>query len=219
MPNRVPLHIEIDAVNSTLRLTTVIDAGPELAHGEPAPQIEPPIARRAHAAEQLMPIKGILTDAFENIDWLGLLRSWTVRALSLAAGILLWQLACAYKFDLFIRFDNVPSPLVVLSALIKHAHEPKFYINILVSIRRILISFVLATAIGISLGALMGRSRIARDVVVSYIEILRPIPAVAWIPLAILMWPTEESFDHLHHLPRSAVSDRAQYRARRRANP
>ena len=32
-----------------------------------------------------------------------------------------------------------------------------------------------------------------RDLIVPYIEILRPIPAVAWIPLAILMWPTEES--------------------------
>ena len=39
----------------------------------------------------------------------------------------------------------------------------------------------------------MGRSKIARDVVTPYIEVLRPIPAVAWIPLAILMWPTEES--------------------------
>ena len=29
--------------------------------------------------------------------------------------------------------------------------------------------------------------------VTPYIEVLRPIPAVAWIPLAILMWPTEES--------------------------
>jgi NitT/TauT family transport system permease protein len=39
----------------------------------------------------------------------------------------------------------------------------------------------------------MGRSRLARDFLTPYIELLRPIPAVAWIPLAILMWPTEES--------------------------
>jgi NitT/TauT family transport system permease protein len=39
----------------------------------------------------------------------------------------------------------------------------------------------------------MGRSKLARNLVIPYIEILRPIPAVAWIPLAILMWPTEES--------------------------
>ena len=38
----------------------------------------------------------------------------------------------------------------------------------------------------------MGRSRVIRDVVSPYIEILRPIPAVAWIPLSILLWPTEE---------------------------
>ena len=69
----------------------------------------------------------------------------------------------------------------------------KFYIHVGVSMQRILIGFALATALGICLGAIMGRSRIARDVVTPYIEILRPIPAVAWIPLAILMWPTEES--------------------------
>ncbi len=75
----------------------------------------------------------------------------------------------------------------------KHAHESKFYVHILISVERIMIGFVLATALGICLGVLMGRSRIIRNMVIPYIEILRPIPAVAWIPLAILMWPTEES--------------------------
>ena len=61
---------------------------------------------------------------------------------------MIWHLACAYKFNFFINFENVPSPLVVLSALIKHAHEPKFYIHIFVSIKRILIGFALATPSG-----------------------------------------------------------------------
>jgi NitT/TauT family transport system permease protein len=82
---------------------------------------------------------------------------------------------------------------VVLSAFIEQIHNSTFYIHILVSMQRILIGFALATAIGIVLGVMMGRSKIARDVVTPYIEVLRPIPAVAWIPLAILMWPTEES--------------------------
>jgi NitT/TauT family transport system permease protein len=122
-----------------------------------------------------------------------LARSWTLRLLSLTTGIVLWHLACLYKFHLFINFENVPAPLVVLSALIRHLHETKFYIHILVSIERILIGFALATVIGVTLGALMGRSKIVRDLIIPYIEIMRPIPAVAWIPLAILMWPTEES--------------------------
>jgi len=45
----------------------------------------------------------------------------------------------------------------------------------------------------VTIGVLVGRSRIARAAVLPYIEVIRPIPAVAWIPLAILMWPTEES--------------------------
>lgn len=128
----------------------------------------------------------------DNIDWSGLARSWAARLMSLAGGVLIWHFACAYKFQFFIKFENVPAPLVVLMALVKQAHETKFYIHIMVSMERILISFSLATFVGIVLGVLMGRSKLVRDLVVPYIEILRPIPAVAWIPLAILMWPTEE---------------------------
>jgi NitT/TauT family transport system permease protein len=128
-----------------------------------------------------------------NVDWASLSRSWSVRIVSLAVGVLLWHLACVYQFDILINFQNVPAPLTVAVAFIKHLQETKFYIHIGVSMERILIGFALATVIGIVLGVIMGRSKIARDVIIPYIEILRPIPAVAWIPLAILMWPTEES--------------------------
>jgi NitT/TauT family transport system permease protein len=132
-------------------------------------------------------------ETIENIDWASLTLSWTVRILSLAAGVAIWQWACDHKFHLFINFANVPSPRIVLSALIAHVHETRFYLHILASLERILIAFALASVFGILLGVVMGRSRIARDLVMPYIEIMRPIPAVAWIPLAILIWPTEES--------------------------
>lgn len=135
----------------------------------------------------------VAASSAEVSDWAAFMRSWAVRLLSLAIGVLIWHLACKYKFNFFINFENVPAPLVVLTAFLKHLHETKFYIHVLVSMERILIGFALATGIGIALGVVMGRSKIARDLVVPYIEILRPIPAVAWIPLAILMWPTEES--------------------------
>jgi NitT/TauT family transport system permease protein len=181
---------------STLALATEIEVGSEAkpAGGETeSTDTKPSVMESVNKVDARPPALTALADAFENVDLLGVARSWTLRVLSLVVGIVIWQLACAYKFNVFINFENVPSPLVVLSALIKHAQEAKFYLHILVSIRRILIGFVLATLIGISLGAVMGRSKIARDLVISYIEILRPIPAVAWIPLAILMWPTEES--------------------------
>jgi NitT/TauT family transport system permease protein len=179
--------------NSTLALVTDTAVDNDAAVKPASPIAGAPADNGVPRDRRPAQRNNVVANAFDNFDWRGLLRSWTVRTLALAAGLVIWQLACAYRLNFFVRFDNVPAPLVVLAALIKHAHEPKFYLHIAVSLRRIVFGFALATVIGICLGVLMGRLRIARDLVVPYIEILRPIPAVAWIPLAILMWPTEES--------------------------
>lgn len=120
-------------------------------------------------------------------------QSIVVGALSLCFGILLWHLATLYKFNFFINFENIPSPFKVASSFYVHLAEPVFYTHIFVSIRRILIAYGLAVLLGVVIGLVVGRSRLARAAVLPYIEVVRPIPAVAWIPLAILMWPTEES--------------------------
>jgi NitT/TauT family transport system permease protein len=120
-------------------------------------------------------------------------RSWLVRVLAVVVGLALWYWAARVKLDFYISFINIPSPVTVGEAWWRHFHELKFYIHIAVSMRRILIGYGLAAIVGIFLGLVMGRSRLARDFLIPYIELLRPIPAVAWIPLAILMWPTEES--------------------------
>ena len=112
---------------------------------------------------------------------------------SLAVGILFWHIATAINLDLYINFSNVPTPLTVFVAFIAHIQTSEFWIHIGVSMRRILISYSFAVVLGIGIGLVMGRSRIARAFIMPYIEVIRPIPAVAWIPLAILMWPTEES--------------------------
>ncbi len=123
----------------------------------------------------------------------GYAKSWGLRLVAILAGVALWHAAVAAHLDFYIRFDNVPSPLAVGTAFWRHLHEVKFYIHIGVSIERIITGYTLAAGIGIFLGLMMGRSRVARDLLIPYIELLRPIPAVGWIPLAILMWPTEES--------------------------
>ena len=112
---------------------------------------------------------------------------------SLAVGVLLWHIATAINLDFYINFSNVPAPLKVFLAFIAHIQTAEFWIHIGVSMRRIMISYSFAVVLGIGIGLVMGRSRIARGFIMPYIEVIRPIPAVAWIPLAILMWPTEES--------------------------
>jgi sulfonate transport system permease protein len=116
-----------------------------------------------------------------------------VRVAAILAAVLVWQAASAYGFKFIINFENIPTPLVVGRQFVTLLGTAQFYMHIGVSIERILIGFGLATLLGVTAGVLMGRSRLARDILMPYVEILRPIPAVAWIPLAILMFPTEES--------------------------
>lgn len=118
---------------------------------------------------------------------------YAVRGLAILGAILVWQLASASDFNFIINFQNVPSPWLVGERLIDLLAAPVIYIHVAVSVKRILIAFGMAAILGVMVGVLMGRSRIATDIVMPYIEILRPIPAVAWIPLSILMLPTEES--------------------------
>jgi NitT/TauT family transport system permease protein len=90
------------------------------------------------------------------------------------------------------RLQSQLGSWIIRIAALAVGTETTFYLHIGASLRRIAISYSMAAALGIFLGLLMGRSKFIRDVVSPYIELLRPIPAVAWIPLAILLLPTEE---------------------------
>lgn len=55
---------------------------------------------------------------------------------------------------------------------------------------RITLGFVVAQIVGIPLGLAMAMSRKTLYITFPIVEILRPIPPVAWIPAAIIFWPT-----------------------------
>lgn len=120
-------------------------------------------------------------------------KAFLIGSLSVIFGLVLWHLATKYNFNFYINFENIPSPQAVGTAFVAQLGDSEFYIHIIVSMTRILIAYSIAVVLGISIGLVVGRSRSMRAAVLPYIEIIRPIPAVAWIPLAILMWPTEES--------------------------
>ncbi|MGD9867937.1 MAG: ABC transporter permease [Hyphomicrobiales bacterium] len=72
-------------------------------------------------------------------------------------------------------------------------YTPDYYWHILVSLRRVLTAFFLATAIGVPLGLMLGWSQAFRAYVFPIFEVLRPIPALAWVPLAIIMFQGTET--------------------------
>ncbi len=121
------------------------------------------------------------------------LKRWGIRALAIAVAIAIWHYLTAIDFNFVMNFENVPGPAIVAKSFVGHLQTETFYIHILVSLKRIMIAYSFAVVLGVLIGLLMGRFKLAEDFFIPYIEVLRPIPAVAWIPLAILMWPTEES--------------------------
>lgn len=122
----------------------------------------------------------------------GRLRATAIGIASLLAFLLVWHLLTTYRVVFFVRFTNVPSPLAVYASLTKAIHDPKFLMHILLSCRRIFIGFSLAAIVGVPLGLVMGRFKLIHEVVFPVAEVLRPIPAIAWVPMAIMLWPTNE---------------------------
>jgi NitT/TauT family transport system permease protein len=111
---------------------------------------------------------------------------------ALAAFIALWEFASTSKIHFLINFAHVPPPSVVAASAAEFAQAPKSLRHIASSARRVAIGFGLALLTAVPLGLLIGRSRLIEDVIMTPLEVLRPIPGVAWIPLAILMFPTAE---------------------------
>ena len=153
--------------------------------------IAPPPAVPAERLPPSRPDAGEARSEWKERLWLSAAR-WIVRLSALLAGVACWHYASSTGLTLYVRFEQIPGPLKVAEALINQLQQVTFYLHIGVSLQRIAISYSLAAGIGITLGLLMGRLRLIRDLIFPYVEILRPIPGVAWIPLAILLWPTEE---------------------------
>jgi NitT/TauT family transport system permease protein len=60
------------------------------------------------------------------------------------------------------------------------------------SLLRVLAGFGAAMLIGIPLGLLMAVSKSFFHIAFPPFEVLRPIPPLAWVPAAIIFWPTQE---------------------------
>jgi len=76
-----------------------------------------------------------------------------------------------------------PDPIYGLSI-----YTAEYYTHIIASCIRVFVAFALATALGVPLGLFMGWSIKVREYVFPVFEMLRPIPILAWVPLAIIMF-------------------------------
>jgi len=89
-----------------------------------------------------------------------------------------------------ISRGRFPSPTDVWKALkqieLTGYAEAKLHEHVLQSLKLVLLGFVVAVSVGVPLGVWMGWSRRAEAFVNPIFSLLRPIPPLAWIPLAIV---------------------------------
>jgi sulfonate transport system permease protein len=122
--------------------------------------------------------------------------SWPSRAVrlgSVAVAVLVWQLLTANDIRFWIRFDTLPTVSEIVAAFGRQLGTDLYYLDLGQSLIRILSGFGLATIVGVVTGIALGRSRAFANVVGPLTELARPIPAIAVVPVAILLFPSDEA--------------------------
>ena len=104
---------------------------------------------------------------------------------------LFWHFAVSMGMS---GFAELPTPVQTLNTFVsEYVTDAEYWKSWLISFQRVLIGFVIAQLIGIPLGLMFGTSPVFRDLFFPVFELLRPIPPLAWVPISILFWPTNES--------------------------
>ena len=111
----------------------------------------------------------------------------TIAAGTVAAVLAAWWLLTATQLIPPTRF---PSPAEVWAALRQVAltgyADARLHAHVLHSVWLVLMGFAVAVATGVPLGLAMGASRKVEALVNPAFLLIRPIPPLAWIPLAIV---------------------------------
>jgi NitT/TauT family transport system permease protein len=102
-------------------------------------------------------------------------------AASITVGILLWWLG-----SMLLGPFVMPSPLATLGGIVDLADRGTLFPSIGASLQRILIGWGIGLVLGAPIGVLMGRSRLLRNILDPYVEILRFIPAIALITVMVV---------------------------------
>ncbi|HTG01138.1 MAG TPA: ABC transporter permease [Nitrospirota bacterium] len=100
-----------------------------------------------------------------------------------------WELSARLHLPVV---GEIPAPSSVLAAMRKIIVSPDFWASWVISFKRVFAGFIVAQIVGIPLGLLMGTNRVFRDLTFPVLEIMRPIPPLAWVPTAVIFWPTAE---------------------------
>lgn len=107
---------------------------------------------------------------------------------SFATLLALWQ-ALSSRAVIALLF---PSPVSTFRAAVELWRNGQLGVDVEASLTRIALGFLFGSVLGIALGLLMGSFRVVRLVFEPYVQFFRFLPALAWIPAAMVWLGTGE---------------------------
>lgn len=108
---------------------------------------------------------------------------WLGGSLLVAAGfVVLWQVVADHRW---VSPVFLPGPDRAWGALLKGLSHGGLTANLLGTIQRMILGWLIASVAGVAVGAAIGTSRSLRSYLGPLLEFLRPLPASATIPVAI----------------------------------
>ncbi len=114
-------------------------------------------------------------------------------SLALPLGVAALLLAAWHGAVRLSGSDLFPTPLEVLRGLIELVQRGLLLKYVVASLFRVTWGFGLAVLVGVPVGLVLGWFRVAYAAFNPFIQILRPISPIAWIPVAILWFGVKDT--------------------------
>ena len=109
--------------------------------------------------------------------------------------VVFWEVATSLDEWISVSMPflaRLPPPSSVVEAFVDLVGSGGFWQSAYLSFARVMWGFGAAMVVGIPFGLLMAVSKTAKAICFPPFELLRPIPPLAWVPAAIIFWPTPE---------------------------
>lgn len=111
-----------------------------------------------------------------------LLKKYIRGLISISAAVVVWGFLA---FINFLPDFLLPGPVETFWQFIRLLLDGTLISSSILSLIRVFSGFTIAGIIGVGLGLLMGWFKVVKEYSNSIIEVIRPIPPIAWIPLAL----------------------------------
>jgi NitT/TauT family transport system permease protein len=127
----------------------------------------------------------------QSVSFFSRLRNPLLAMLFPGAVLIIWHFATyGHKFTLIPPPSDVAVALwdLAFGGVNDDAYSRTLHIHLLASLSRVYGGFAIALAVALPLGLLIGRIALVRQVLDPTLQVLRPIPVTAWLPLAMIMF-------------------------------